>query len=54
MQRIEINLDLPPKERWHFAADCRILNDKAVKMQITVQQMVFNARKGLIEVKDML
>lgn len=32
----------------------KILNDKAVKMQITVQQMVFNAKRGLIEIKDML
>jgi len=35
-------------------SDCfQILNDKAVKMQITVQQMVFNAKLGLIEVKKM-
>lgn len=37
------------------ASDCfEILNDKAVKMQITVQQMVFSANTGLIEVKEML
>lgn len=32
--------------------DCfSILNDKAVKMQITVQQMVFNPQQGLLEIK---
>ena len=37
------------------ALDCfKILNDKDVKMQITVQQMVFSPNIGLIEVKDML
>jgi hypothetical protein len=35
-------------------SDCfEILNNKAVKMQITVQQMVFNAKLGLVEVKNM-
>lgn len=35
------------------AACFTILNNKDVKMTITVQQMVFNAQLGLVEVRDM-
>jgi hypothetical protein len=45
-----LSQDLPAN-----STDCfKILNDKAVKMSITVQQMVFNAKTGLIEVIDMV